>query len=562
MADAASDSLQHFTMRYPYAEDAEGDDEIRSLPRNLCHRCCSISLRQGSTTPHHSSISELEASAKKGCLLCDTFIVQRTIKWELPSGSMASGITTNRMGSCEYSLSLILPGREPPDTVSSPSTGSQTWIESIVYLSSIEESHDGSRVFPPSVGVGPPLHSPAPTVYGSTRDALRQARVWLDTCILSHSGCNEPCVEYVPTRLISTTEGATRLCLGKEIAQVKRYATLSHCWVHLDRYMERHLAPRSLHFTKNEVVWECRRGTTFERFPSVLPNILRREWDLRKDTAPTWKMVVKNYSGTSLTYPTDRLVALSGIARQMQMKTNYHYIAGMWRESLGMDLCWVLKSDTSTDEDAAYVAPTWSWASTSGPVELDALEDFVSEQDLATKMDYLMSVVGVDIKLRGSDPFGQLISATLRLECSSLLHATASLLERTHSVGLLTVANHQLDCMINMSEDRDLRPETDSQDEDSYGKPFKTVFDVYAMIVKSNEAAECRAGILLRLVPEHKGTYKRIGCFWMINGLKREHSPASFEKISKECHGKLESGAYVSQRLDESGQIHYTIDII
>lgn len=185
---------------------------------------------------------------------------------------------------------------------------------------------------------------------------------------------------------------------------------------------------------------ECRRGTTLERFPLDLPSVLQRPEYSRTNTASTWEWIVRVYSSTSLTYLTDRLVALSGIARQMQAKTGYHYMAGMWRESLGTQLCWAATNGTRADEDAAYVAPTWSWASTAGPVEFDGWID----GEEARKPDYWMSVVDVDIKLKGSDPFGQLISATLRLECSSLLHATVSIHAQTSFWSHLAVAQHRL----------------------------------------------------------------------------------------------------------------------
>lgn len=230
MAETVSDFLQHFTMRYPHAKDGQWKGEIRNFPTILCHRCSSISLRHGSTTPHYSSFSELETSAKKGCTLCDTFGAKGAEKHCMENGNIKFGISVFKMPSPEYELSLRLLVASLPEAVSSPSIGPQTWIECRVHLCSADKSHNASTVFQPSVDVGLPLHSPAPTMYGSSRDALRQARVWLDTCMLSHPECHEPCVDYVPTRLVSTTEGAIRLCLGKSIAHVKRYATLNHCW--------------------------------------------------------------------------------------------------------------------------------------------------------------------------------------------------------------------------------------------------------------------------------------------------------------------------------------------
>ena len=78
---------------------------------------------------------------------------------------------------------------------------------------------------------------------------------------------------------------------------------------------------------------------------------------------------------TSLTVPSDKLVALSGVAKRWESITNDEYIAGMWRSRLEYYLLWrridvqgeVNRSLSSRPNP--YRAPTWSWAAVDGEVE-------------------------------------------------------------------------------------------------------------------------------------------------------------------------------------------------
>jgi hypothetical protein len=87
----------------------------------------------------------------------------------------------------------------------------------------------------------------------------------------------------------------------------------------------------------------------------------------------TWYGVVVQYSARSLTFPSDKLPAIAGVAQMMHTNFGCEYGAGLWKEDLPVGLCWnVAKSladdnnvPTKSDEDPdkAYIAPSWSWAS-------------------------------------------------------------------------------------------------------------------------------------------------------------------------------------------------------
>ncbi|KAH8787227.1 heterokaryon incompatibility protein-domain-containing protein [Hyaloscypha finlandica] len=107
-------------------------------------------------------------------------------------------------------------------------------------------------------------------------------------------------------------------------------------------FQERLLAPKVLHFTENQIFWECFRD---QNQGIVLLSLFAFNM---------WNDLVQTYSKCALTRSEDKLVALSGLACLFQDMTGDEYLARLWRSRLK------LSSD--------YRAPSWSWASLDGPV--------------------------------------------------------------------------------------------------------------------------------------------------------------------------------------------------
>ncbi|KAH7024588.1 uncharacterized protein B0I36DRAFT_434275 [Microdochium trichocladiopsis] len=87
-----------------------------------------------------------------------------------------------------------------------------------------------------------------------------------------------------------------------------------------------------------------------------------------------WHRVVEGYSKRVLTYPTDQLPALSGLAREMARLFNSRkdsianeqgcrYYAGLWENSFIRDLCWEKTDPVGPSVLSSYIAPSWSWTS-------------------------------------------------------------------------------------------------------------------------------------------------------------------------------------------------------
>ncbi|KAH7132205.1 heterokaryon incompatibility protein-domain-containing protein [Dendryphion nanum] len=162
----------------------------------------------------------------------------------------------------------------------------------------------------------------------------------------------------------------------------------SRGWV----FQERFLAPRILHFTQHQIFWECFTSTHCELYPHGIPfdhsyprsrsyyyNWMLAPADRALVFAPTtheaqfidrtllWTLLVSAYTKCALTYPSDKLPALAGLARVFDTPTDV-YFAGIWQSDRVSNLCWETETETpaaplSLSKPRAYRAPSWSWAS-------------------------------------------------------------------------------------------------------------------------------------------------------------------------------------------------------
>jgi hypothetical protein len=171
---------------------------------------------------------------------------------------------------------------------------------------------------------------------------------------------------------------------------------------------ERLMAPRVIHFCRDQIAWECCEMDAAECLPEGLPLLQLKagvvvdggrlkgiipELDGRKlrearlkmavgavdpdahllpemYAYEIWKHVVEVYSKTQLTQHTDKLIALSGIAKMMHGMIRDNYIAGMWEKYLASQLLWYVEPKRDKDRylypstrQEHYRAPTFSWAS-------------------------------------------------------------------------------------------------------------------------------------------------------------------------------------------------------
>lgn len=173
---------------------------------------------------------------------------------------------------------------------------------------------------------------------------------------------------------------------------------------------ERLLAPRVLHFGRSQLVWECRDRDASEIYPDGLPIALLGSTHSRfKDLNPClhspannnsdsmiavyqiWTRIVRAYTACDLTFPGDKLVALSAVAKVIADRLQDEYVAGMWRRFLERELLWSMSGNStgcsSPSRPKIYCVPSWSWAAVDGPVN-PGLPD-VEASDLLIKVEDL-----------------------------------------------------------------------------------------------------------------------------------------------------------------------------
>ncbi|KAF3762783.1 HET-domain-containing protein, partial [Cryphonectria parasitica EP155] len=80
-----------------------------------------------------------------------------------------------------------------------------------------------------------------------------------------------------------------------------------------------------------------------------------------------WYRILNEYSLRQLSFESDRLDAISGLAARLARTLGDDYIGGIWRHSLLECLQWrpddPLRGSEATVRQTKYRAPTWSWAS-------------------------------------------------------------------------------------------------------------------------------------------------------------------------------------------------------
>ena len=182
---------------------------------------------------------------------------------------------------------------------------------------------------------------------------------------------------------------------------------------------ERLLSPRTLHFSKTELFWECRHCDASESFPERLPkfehqHIFHRD---RKPISEIWHTIVTLYTGAQLTFAKDKMVAISGIAQKAFEENGDQYLAGLWRKDIELQLLWCQQSPgRRLLSGTEYRAPSWSWAS----VDEKGFVHY-SPKSEGTKYVYYAHVLDANVVPAGKEEFGELVGGELRMSYSAML---------------------------------------------------------------------------------------------------------------------------------------------
>ncbi|KAE9368864.1 hypothetical protein N431DRAFT_494223 [Stipitochalara longipes BDJ] len=210
----------------------------------------------------------------------------------------------------------------------------------------------------------------------------------------------------------------------------------SRAWV----LQEEVLSPRTLRWSDNEVMWRCRSNSRSEEEPVVWPFMMHGDsmpynwWKLLclskkslktiMDSLPNrrlpnslliWYATVEDFGCREITFKTDTLPAISGIAREIARHTGYHYYAGIWKEDFHNGLLWWIVYNGPNP--LVSPGPSWSWASRSNSSTI-ALVFSVALDPMWLKKSYMepvSEVLAIDMDISGKEPFSEVCSGSIRL---------------------------------------------------------------------------------------------------------------------------------------------------
>ncbi|KAL4901079.1 heterokaryon incompatibility protein-domain-containing protein [Aspergillus multicolor] len=177
------------------------------------------------------------------------------------------------------------------------------------------------------------------------------------------------------------------------------------------------LSPRILHYTAEEVTFECRTESRCECQLRAHSKDTAVSVKMAIQTAPfnsKWAMVVDHYSSRDLTEQSDKLTAISGVARSMQPQTSSLYWAGLWSGDFPAALLWMVydydgfERPRTSRRIGEYQAPSWSWASVTGRVIL-------ANPEVYPDADADFEILGVHLVTLGGDPYGALKEASIKV---------------------------------------------------------------------------------------------------------------------------------------------------
>ncbi|KAI0843895.1 HET-domain-containing protein [Daldinia vernicosa] len=181
------------------------------------------------------------------------------------------------------------------------------------------------------------------------------------------------------------------------IDEIESAALHTRGWV----VQERFLSTRIIHFTRNQIYWECLGCTHCEAdimiglvnsrkvkdedyiqrkrgygYKASRREIIKEKANLQARRGRTelysgggispffWLTILSTYMTCNLTKDSDKLIAMSGIVKAFRVATGDTYLAGLWKQSLHYGLLWKSTANRGTRirRNESY-APSWSWAS-------------------------------------------------------------------------------------------------------------------------------------------------------------------------------------------------------
>ena len=232
--------------------------------------------------------------------------------------------------------------------------------------------------------------------------------------------------QFVPIEF-TTPEGSHKQILAFLIPSVKAFLDREHlelrdepltkrAWALQERFM----SMRLLHFGSDQLYYECNENflsedgfRTVGRYNSIFPGPKATYYPISRESQHSahhalWYKILEDFTRRELTVRSDRLPALSGLARVFEARIGAKYVAGLWSNALIEGLAWTpfgRQHHRLFSEPRPLFAPSWSWASYYAPLASGTGLGWV---DVATVLDY-------HVELKTSNPHGEVSSGWIKL---------------------------------------------------------------------------------------------------------------------------------------------------
>jgi hypothetical protein len=292
------------------------------------------------------------------------------------------------------------------------------------------------------------------------------------------------------------------------------------------------LGRRVLHFTGREIVWDCKVSFEcecggFERLASTpdterdcsansmrglrgeMARFLQRPRCQNTTTLARvglWLDVVEEFTMRQLTKPSDRMIAISGLASEIGSSDPSlgGYFCGFFRYRLVEQLLWTRYAIDERPQRrfGPTIAPSWSWGSINQPVSWDKrswLDDSASEEEVKV-------VASVSVDTGNGDQFGQVVTGLLTITAPSICAILPKEANLTYGQCTLRFKGGP----VQGKEDIYFPIDVDLSEELDKGDLEVLCFKMLEIRSKSDEGLICGSLILIRS-PVNVGYLQRIG---------------------------------------------------
>lgn len=242
----------------------------------------------------------------------------------------------------------------------------------------------------------------------------------------NHQSCSEisPSWRTMVVRGFTTRRKPTELLLYEKTCPSVNPATdmatgalAQRAWA----CQERILSARILHYKNKQIYWECRQAAHLEEGvpsfsdntdrvhtgPNLVLELTFHDLDLFFRISMWYRETLQNhYSTRQLTYASDRLPAISGLAKLVQGSMKMTYLGGLWKEELQFGLFW--GTVDMVPRSTVNASPSWSWASYETPLcwPMTVFNSFPPA---------LFDLDDYSIEIASSDSFGRVNGGVLKI---------------------------------------------------------------------------------------------------------------------------------------------------